>query len=248
MPDPRKDTASVTVADPKTTRKHWAFQPLQATSPPKSADTKHPIDAFLRETMRAKGIAPGPPVERRLLIRRLYFDLIGLPPSPEQMAAALADSGSDWQAKLIDELLASPHHGERWGQHWLDVARYADSSGYSVDSPRPTMYHYRDFVIKALNDDLPFDRFVRRQVAGDLVSPASADALAATGFCTCGPFNTNQPKEQDRYDELDDIVTTTSQAFLGLNLGRPLPRSQVRSLEPARILSAARRLQQLVAR
>jgi hypothetical protein len=218
-PDPRTD--NVAVRDPKSALKHWAFEPLGRPTPPRSANGNaiNPIDAFLQSTLRARGISPSAPVERRALVRRLYFDLVGLPPTPEQMAAALGDSSSHWNSKLIEQLLSSPHHGERWGQHWLDVARYADSSGYSIDSPHPTMYHYRDFVIKAINDDLPFDRFVRWQVAGDLITPPSPDSIAATGFCTCGPFNTNQPKEQDRYDELDDILTTTSQAFLGLNLG-----------------------------
>ena len=217
-PDPRKDGEIVAGADDAAKRRHWAFQQLKAP-PPAAAEKTNPIDAFLQAALRAKGLTTTAPAPKRVLIRRLYFDLIGLPPTPEEMSAALAIPAGDWPAKLIDDLLASPHHGERWGQHWLDVARYADSSGYSIDSPRPTMYQYRDFVIRALNDDMPFDRFLRWQIAGDLVAPPDPAALIATGFCTCGPYNTNSPKEQDRYDELDDIMTTAAQAFLGLNLG-----------------------------
>jgi hypothetical protein len=218
-PDPRKDGESVAGADEAAKRQHWAFQRLKAPTPPPAAQKTNPIDAFLQAALRAKGLTAGAPAPRRVLVRRLYFDLIGLPPTPEEMAAAVAMPAGDWPAKLIEDLLSSPHHGERWGQHWLDVARYADSSGYSVDSPRPTMYQYRDFVIRALNDDMPFDRFLRWQLAGDLVAPPDPAAVIATGFCTCGPYNTNSPKEQDRYDELDDIMTTAAQAFLGLNLG-----------------------------
>ena len=143
-PDPRKDNApGVATDDPKNSkRNHWAFQPLRSTDPPKSSDNGavHAIDAFLQVPLRDKGLSISPFASRRVLVRRLYFDLIGLPPTPEQMTSALADQSNNWPAKLVNELLSSPHHGERWGQHWLDVARYADSSGYSVDSPRPTMY------------------------------------------------------------------------------------------------------------
>ncbi len=218
-PDPRKDGEKRAGADDAAKRQHWAFQPLKAPTPPVAPEKTNPIDAFLQAAMRAKGLKAAAPAPKNVLVRRLYFDLIGLPPTPEEMFAALAIPAGDWPAKLIEDLLASPHHGERWGQHWLDVARYADSSGYSIDSPRPTMYQYRDFVIRALNDDMPFDRFLRWQLAGDLVTPPDPAAVIATGFCTCGPFNTNAPKEQDRYDELDDIMTTAAQAFLGLNLG-----------------------------
>lgn len=214
-PDPRD--ARPVVALPR--KDHWAFQPLKVSSPPKITDAKNSIDAFVLNRLKVKGIAPSAPADRRVLVRRLYFDLIGLPPTPGEMDAALKNTSERWYNDLVDRLIASPHHGERWAQHWLDVARYADSAGYSVDSARPTMYLYRDFVIKAINDDMPFDDFVRLQLAGDLIAPGDGSKNVATGFCTCGPFNTNSPKEIDRYDELDDILTTTSQAFLGLNLG-----------------------------
>ncbi|MBL8795334.1 MAG: PSD1 domain-containing protein [Planctomycetia bacterium] len=218
-PDPRTGTTvAVAARDP---RSHWAFQPLRPITPPPAADpwARNPVDAFILAGQRAQGLTPSPSADRSTLIRRLYFDLIGLPPTPDELTRAETDAAPGWYAALVERLLASPHHGEHWGQHWLDVARYADSSGYSVDTDRPTAYHYRDFVIRALNEDLPFDRFVRFQVAGDQLAPNDPRVLVATGFCTAGPFNTNAPKEKDRYDELDDILATTGQAFLGLTLG-----------------------------
>ncbi len=214
-PDPR-DGLPTLKASP---RDHWAFQPLRAVRPPAESDAwvRTPIDAFILEKLRAKGLTPSKRADARVLARRMSFDLRGLPPAPGEIDAAIASPTDADFDKLAETWLESPQFGERWAQHWLDVARYADSAGYSVDTARPTIYHYRDFVIKALNDDLPFDQFVRLQLAGDLVSPDGVHT--ATGFCTCGPFNTNSPKEIDRYDELDDLITTTGQAFLGLNLG-----------------------------
>ena len=212
-PDPRDGRPAI-ASKPK---QHWAWQPLQMVQPPGIDDPwiKTPIDAFVLRDLRAKKLTPSPSAEPRVLLRRLYFDLIGLPPRVNEELLGVDVSSTD---KVIDALLASPHHGERWAQHWLDVARYADSAGYSTDTARPTMALYRDFVIRAFNEDLPFDQFVRLQLAGDLM-PDGGEQSLATGFCTCGPFNTNSPKEIDRYDELDDILTTTGQAFLGLNLG-----------------------------
>ena len=214
-PDPRDEKT----ASGSSRNGHWAFQPLRTVKTPAVADPwiRTPVDAFILRDLRARGLTPSPRAAARVLVRRLAFDLLGLPPAPADMDAALAAPSDKDFDLLADKWLKSPHHGERWAQHWLDVARYADSSGYSVDTARPTMYPYRDFVIKALNEDLPFDQFVRLQLAGDLLTPEGTHA--ATGFCTCGPFNTNSPKEIDRYDELDDLLATTGQAFLGLNLG-----------------------------
>lgn len=214
-PDPR-DGKTAAGSSPKDL---WAFQPLRPVKPPEISDPwlKTPLDAFILQELRARGLTPSPRAAARVLVRRLSFDLLGLPPTPADIDAAHASPSDKYFDELADKWLVSPHHGERWAQHWLDVARYADSAGYSVDTARPTMYHYRDFVIKALNDDLPFDEFVRLQLAGDLLTAEGTHV--ATGFCTCGPFNTNSPKEIDRYDELDDLITTTGQAFLGLNLG-----------------------------
>ena len=216
--DPR-DAAPLAQTSP---RDHWAFQPLAAGPPPSHADpvgaawVRTPVDAFVLRDLRSKGLEPNPRADGGVLVRRLSFDLLGLPPTTGDLDA-FADASDAEFDRLADDWLTHIAHGERWAQHWLDVARYADSAGYSVDDERPTMFHYRDFVIRALVADMPFDEFIRLQLAGDLIS---ADRVhSATGFCTCGPFNTNRPKEIDRYDELDDMITTTGQAFLGLNLG-----------------------------
>src|SRR6185437_8326361 len=159
-------------------------------------------------------------------IRRVTFDLIGLPPTPVEVDRFVGakDPASAYEA-LVDRLLASPQYGERWGRHWLDVARYADSAGYESDTDRPTAYHYRDFVIKALNDDMPFDEFVRRQLAGDEIAPDDSRAVAATGFLAAGPGETlpdkllDEERQRLRYIDLDDMVSTTGAAFLGLTVG-----------------------------
>jgi mono/diheme cytochrome c family protein len=216
FPKPLDATADPTRAD------HWSFQPLQKVEPPTPKDAvwaRTPIDRFIRAAQESGGVDPSPPADRRTLARRLYFDLLGLPPTPEEVDAFVNDPAQDAYEKLVDSLLANPHFGERWGRHWLDVARYADSSGYSVDSDREFAYQYRDFVIRAFNQDLPYDRFVRWQIAGDLIAADDPEAIRATGFCTAGPFNTNKPLEKDRWDELDDIVSTTGLAMLGLTTG-----------------------------
>ena len=154
----------------------------------------------------------------------MYFDLLGLPPSPEEVKAFVADPAPDAYEKLVDRLLASPHYGERWGRHWLDVARYADSDGLESDADRPTAYHYRDFVIRAMNDDMSYRTFVRWQIAGDEYEPDNPGALAATGFLAAAPTEVlTVPMEEEklrfRFNELDDMAVTTASAFLGLTLG-----------------------------
>ena len=175
-------------------------------------------------TLEARGIRPNALADRRTLIRRVYFDLLGLPPSPEEVKAFLADPAPDAYEKLVDRLLASPHYGERWGRHWLDVARYADSDGLESDADRPTAYHYRDFVIRAMNDDMPYRTFVRWQIAGDEDEPDDPRATAATGFLAAAPTEVlDVPMEEEklrlRFNELDDMAVTTASAFLGLTLG-----------------------------
>lgn len=200
-----------------TDRRHWAFRPLQGVTPPKTHP--HPVDALLYRD----GVAP---VEssRRVLIRRLSLDLLGLPPTPEQVEAFEADAAPDAPSRLVDHLLTSRHFGERGARHWLDVARYADSDGYESDLDRKEAWPYRDWVIRAFNDDLPFDTFVRWQVAGDELAPGNPDAVAATGFLAAAPFEDTTPADTEenklriRYDELDDMVSTTASAFLGLTL------------------------------
>jgi hypothetical protein len=149
----------------------------------------------------------------------VYFDLTGLPPSPEEATAFVEDPDTDAYERLVDRLLASPRYGERWARHWLDLARYADSGGFEADWDRPGAYHYRDFVIRALNRDLPYDTFLSWQLAGDELAPGNEEAMAATGFCTAGPTVAPGFNKKARYDELDDIVATTGQAMLGLSLG-----------------------------
>jgi hypothetical protein len=209
-------------------RKFWSFQPLKKAVPPQLKDEKWvrtPIDRFVLAKLVEKGLQPNPPAEPRTLIRRIYFDLIGLPPSPEEVDAfeksALRNPQSALE-ELVDRLLMSPHYGERWARHWMDVARFAESHGYEQDYDRKFAYHYRDFLIKAFNADMPFDQFVRWQIAGDELAPDDPLALTATGFLGAGAFPTQLTEaefESARYDELDDMASTTSVAFLGLTIG-----------------------------
>jgi mono/diheme cytochrome c family protein len=210
-------------------RRHWAFQPLARVEPPAGTSpgrARTPIDWFILAGLAAKGLVAAPPADARVLIRRATFDLTGLPPTPDEVEAVVRATDLDAAyAALVDRLLASPRYGERWGRHWLDVARYADSSGYEEDNDRPFAYPYRDFVIQALNEDVPFDVFVRRQLAGDELEPDDPRAVAATGFLASGPnalLPDNLLEEErlrQRYIELDDVVTTTGAALLGLTLG-----------------------------
>jgi mono/diheme cytochrome c family protein len=208
-------------------RSFWAFRELlPALPPPVSAKNaswvRTPIDRFVLAKLEAKRLAPNPPAERATLYRRLSFDLIGLPPTPEEVDAFLADARPDAYERLVDRLLASPHYGERWARHWMDVARFAESHGYEQDYDRPFAYHYRDFLIKALNRDMPYDQFVRWQLAGDELAPDDPQAMAATGFFGAGAFPTQLTEaefESARYNELDDMVTTTGTAMLGLTIG-----------------------------
>ncbi len=206
-------------------RQFWSFQPLKKVSPPKTRDAKWPrndIDRFILAKLEEKQIAPNAPADRRLLLRRVYLDLTGLPPTPEEAEAFAKDSSPDAFAKVVERLLGSPNYGERWGRHWLDLARFAESHGFEQDYDRPHAYHYRDFVIKALNADMPYDQFVKWQVAGDELAPGDPLALMATGFLGAGVFPTQLTEkefESARYDELDDMAGTLGTAMLGLTVG-----------------------------
>jgi Protein of unknown function (DUF1549)/Protein of unknown function (DUF1553)/Planctomycete cytochrome C len=206
-------------------KEHWAFQPLKRTQPPKVKDEawcRTPIDRFLLAKMEAAAVTPNPAVDRSRLIRRAYFDLIGLPPTPQEIDAFVNDSDPDAYPKLIDRLLSSQHYGEPWARHWLDLARFAESHGFEHDYDRPTAYHYRDFVIRAFNEDMPYDRFVKWQIAGDEYAPDDPLALTATGFLAAGVHSTQITKnevERHRYDEMDDQLATTCTAMLGLTVG-----------------------------
>ncbi len=206
-------------------RDFWSFRPLQNVAPPRVKDAawcKTPIDRFILAKLEEHRLAPNAPVDRRTLIRRAYFGLIGLPPSPEEVEKFVNDPAPDAYGKLIDRLLENPHFGEKWARHWLDLARFAESSGYEHDYDRPFAYHYRDFVIKALGADLPYNTFVRWQIAGDEYEPNNPLAMMATGFLAAGVHSTQTTKnlvEIERYNQLDDKLRTLGTAMLGLTIG-----------------------------
>ncbi len=206
-------------------RQFWSFQPLNTTPAPAVRDAAWPkgdVDRFILARLEARGLAPSAAADRRVLARRLHLDFTGLPPAPVVVEAFVKDTAPDAVARLVDSLLASPHYGERWGRHWLDLARFAESHGFEQDYDRPHAYHYRDFVIRALNADMPFDQFVQWQIAGDELAPGNPLALMATGFLGAGVFPTQLTEkefESARYDELDDMAGTMGTAMLGLTIG-----------------------------
>jgi hypothetical protein len=201
----------------------WSFQPVRKVEPPPDPDcwSANPIDRFLRARLREAGLRPAGPADRRTLIRRATFDLLGLPPTPEEVEAFCADRAPDAWARLVERLLASPHYGERWGRHWLDVVRYADTGGFEADHFYPGAWRYRDYVIGSFNADKPFDRFLREQVAGDELWPADRDAVVATGLYCVGPALQESAMIANglEYEWLTDAADTTGAAFLGLTFG-----------------------------
>ena len=176
------------IADGAAWQQHWAFEPFANTAPPavnNAAWVRNPIDQFVLAALEAKGIAPSPEADRYMLIKRLYYDLLGLLPPPEDVQRFVNDGSPAAYETLVDQLLASPHFGERWGRHWLDMARFADSDGYEKDGARPDAYVFRDWVIGAFNQDVPFDQFTIEQLAGDLLpspSPSSRSPLRSTAI------------------------------------------------------------------
>jgi mono/diheme cytochrome c family protein len=205
-------------------RQFWAFQPLKHGQVPRLTGQRGetPIDAFIEDALSKKKIGLNPPIDRRQLIRRVTFDLLGLPPTPAEVDCFVNDRSPLAYEALLDRLLASPHYGNRWARHWLDLSRFAESHGFEHDYDRPTAYHFRDFVIRAFNLDLPFDTFVRWQLAGDELAPHDSLAMMATGFLAAGVHSTQITKnevEKQRYDELDDMLATTGTAVLGLSVG-----------------------------
>ena len=200
-------------------RDWWAFEPLRATPLPTLAGVSHPIDAFVRDRLAREGIAPAPSADRRTLLRRLAFDLVGLPPTADELDAFVADPAADAYEKQVDRLLASPHFGERQARHWLDVARFAETNGYERDAEKPNAWRYRDWVVKAFNDDMPFDRFVLEQLAGDELPDRTEATAIATGFLRLGTWDDEPNDAEDyQYDRLEDLVHVTSTAFLGLTV------------------------------
>ena len=220
-------SASTAMVVTDTDREFWSFQPVAKVEPPKSEGdwSKNAIDEFVLAALKKEGLVANAPAAAATFVRRAYLDVIGLPPEPEQVTTFLKAHAADPQAAkrvLIDELLASPHYGERWARHWLDAARFAESHGFEQDYDRKFAYHYRDFVIKALNSDMPYDQFVKWQLAGDEMAPEDPLAMMATGFLGAGVFPTQLTEkefESARYDELDDMASTTGTAMLGLTIG-----------------------------
>ncbi len=221
-------------------RQHWAYQPLHSPALPKlkslddstkpistALDSIAPIDSFILAALESNGLTLANQESALKLARRIYFDLVGLPPTPVELDAFEVAAKVDLRQAvevLVDRLLESPHYGERWGRHWLDVARYADSNGQEGDQDRPFAFQYRDMVIRAFNNDLPFDTFVRWQIAGDELEPENLDAVSATGFLVAGPCTILDVAMQEehirnRYNELDDTIATMGSAMLGLTIG-----------------------------
>ena len=206
-------------------QKHWAFEPPVKHDPPAVSDAnqswvKTPIDSFILAQLEANGLQPASQADKRTLCRRAYFDLIGLPPTEQQLKTFLADERPDAWERLVDELLASPHYGERWGRHWLDLVRFAETNSFERDGAKPNAWKYRDYVIRSFNDDKPYDQFVKEQLAGDELDEVTRDSIIATGYYRLGIWD-DEPADpiQSRSDEMDDLIATTSQAFLGLTIG-----------------------------
>jgi hypothetical protein len=204
-------------------RSYWAYQPLERPEVPQVEDeawVHNPIDAFIRHRLERANLDPAPPAPRVALLRRVYYDLIGLPPTPEEVDAFLEDSSPDAYEQVVERLLESPHYGEQWGRHWLDLVHYAETNGYERDGVKDNAWRYRDYVIDSLNQDKPFDRFVQEQLAGDELADSTPESLVATGYYRMGLWD-DEPVDADQayYDSLDDVVSTTSQVFLGMTVG-----------------------------
>ncbi len=208
---------------PATPSEHWSFQSLRAVAPPEIKDVRqarNPIDNFVIAALEQRGWVPASAASPRALLRRAHLDLTGLPPTPAEQDQFLADTSPEALDRVVDELLARPTYGERWARHWLDVVRYADSNGYERDAEKPYVWRYRDYVINALNEDKPFNRFVIEQLAGDELPEFTAETMIATTYLRLGHWD-DEPADPptDVFDQLDDIVSTSAQAFLGLTLG-----------------------------
>jgi hypothetical protein len=201
----------------------WSFKPVRHPNVPTTQDpswSEYPIDAFVYNRLQDNGLSPSSEADKRTLIRRAYYDLTGLPPTADEVREYIENDSPKAYSDMIDQLLASPHYGEKWARHWLDVVRYADSFGYERDSDIPYMWRYRDYVVDAFNTDKPYDVFVREQLAGDEIDHAGPEQFIATGYYRLGVWD-DEPADpvQAVYDNLDDIVSTTSQTFLGLTVG-----------------------------
>jgi mono/diheme cytochrome c family protein len=206
---------------------HWSLQPLNVPEVPQGIEGtawgKHEVDWLILQRLLKAGLKPSAQAGRRTLIRRLSYDLIGLPPTPKEIEAFVNDKDPQAYEKLVDRLLASPHYGERWARHWLDVVRFGESNGFEHNQPRNNAWPYRNWVIHALNDDMPYDKFIRMQLAGDQLAKDDLSMVAATGFLVAGPYNPTRPASQKmrmtmQQDEYEDLVGTIGQAFIGLTI------------------------------
>ena len=207
-------------------RNFWAFKSVVRPPMPELRDAawvRNPVDAFVLAKLRAAGLEPAPPADKTTLLRRAYYAVTGLPPTPAEVDAFLADSSTDAYEKVVDRLLESQHYGEHWARHWLDLVRYAETNSFERDGAKPFAWRYRDYVIRSFNEDKPYDQFIREQLAGDELDAVTPDTIVATGYYRLGTWD-DEPvdREQVYYDELDDVLATTGQTFLGLtvNCGR----------------------------
>ena len=203
-------------------RNFWAFRPVSRPAVPtvnNASWVRNPIDAFILAKLEEKGLLPAASTDKTALLRRLYYSVIGLPPSPQQIETFLSDTSPDAYEKVVEELLQSRHYGEHWGRHWLDLVRYAESNSFERDNPKPFVWRYRDYVIRSLNDDKPYDQFLREQLAGDELDQVTSDTIIATGYYRLGLWD-DEPADPllAYYDGLDDIVATTGQTMLGLTM------------------------------
>lgn len=221
-----EEPATAFLAEPPLTaadREHWSFRPLLRPALPEVQRADWPrneIDRFILARLEQKGLTPLPPADRFTLLRRVSFDLTGLPPSPDEIERFAGDDSPEAYERLLDRLLASPAYGERWAQHWLDLARFAETDGFEHDKPRPDAWRYRDWVIESLNADLPYDEFVRLQLAADELRPADERAAQATGFLLCGPDMPDlNLQDERRHNVLGEMTATVGSVFLGLQLG-----------------------------
>jgi hypothetical protein len=209
-------------------RRHWAFVKRSQPEIPKftaAADrawARTPVDAFILERLKKDGLRPSASADRATLVRRLYFDLTGLPPTPREVARFVADKSPDAYSKLVEQLLSSPHYGERWGQHWLDVVRFAETDGFEYDTHRKDAWRYRDYVIRAFQNDKPYDRFLTEQLAGDEIAPKEDETLVAAGFNRLGPLRKNAGNQEvasSRNEVLTEMTNVVGSALLGVTLG-----------------------------
>ena len=223
--DPRGTMPAKSARFTNSSAPHWAFQPVKNPNPPlvkNKAWCKTPVDRFILAKLEAKGLQPAPAADHRTLIRRVTYDLLGLPPTPAEVRAFEADLSPDAYEKLVDRLLASPRYGEKWGRKWLDLVHYGDTHGYDKDKKREHAWPYRDYVIRSFNEDKPYDRFIREQIAGDVLHPTNPDAVIATGFLAAGPWDFvgnvelregTTEKDKTRLLDRDDIVSTVMSTF-----------------------------------